>query len=232
MEDGTRITTGDDGHYSVPQVMAGERVLRVDRGTLPTGSRLVAGGTAFSDDPISRFVTMAEGGIVRADFYLLAPAQASLGFSSNRDRLSSAGESAVARFYLRLDDPSTTQGVLLTDTLPAGLHYDLTTLAINGVATKVDGKLSRTLSVQLRSLVGAAGDTVTISIVADSAGIAMPIGRRGMLILSYPKGRDAIFRASDPSAAPHESHGSVMRYEPRRYFTDARRSGRETRGGR
>ncbi|MFC2084621.1 OmpA family protein [Bacteroidota bacterium] len=70
MEDGTRIITGDDGKYSLPEVNPGEHVIRVRQHTLPSNSDLVGGLSDFAGDPSSRFIYLTESGIVRADFYL------------------------------------------------------------------------------------------------------------------------------------------------------------------
>jgi uncharacterized repeat protein (TIGR01451 family) len=70
MEDGTRIMTGDDGKYSLPDVLPGEHVIRVRKGSLPQGTSLHAGYSEFAGDPVSRFVRVTESGIARADFYL------------------------------------------------------------------------------------------------------------------------------------------------------------------
>lgn len=70
MEDGTKIITGDDGKYSLPDVKPGEHVLRVDERSLPPGSSLIGGSTSFAKDPISRFVKVTESGIAKANFFV------------------------------------------------------------------------------------------------------------------------------------------------------------------
>ncbi len=70
MEDGTRITTGDDGKFSIPDVKPGQHVLRIIENTLPKGSELIGGNIEFAKDPVSRFVRLTEGGIAKANFYL------------------------------------------------------------------------------------------------------------------------------------------------------------------
>ncbi len=70
MEDGTRITTGDDGKFSLPDVKPGQHVMRVNELTIPKKTELLAGNNAFAKDPISRFVRVTEGGIAKANFYL------------------------------------------------------------------------------------------------------------------------------------------------------------------
>ncbi|MFA6456615.1 MAG: OmpA family protein [Bacteroidota bacterium] len=70
MEDGTKIITGDDGKYSVPEVKPGQHVLRVNELTLLKNTELLVGSIAFANDPSSRFVRVTEGGIAKANFYL------------------------------------------------------------------------------------------------------------------------------------------------------------------
>lgn len=71
MEDGTRIITGDDGKYSIPDVLPGEHVIRVRTHTLPKNSSLEMGYNDFARDSTSRFVKLTESGIARVDFYLV-----------------------------------------------------------------------------------------------------------------------------------------------------------------
>jgi uncharacterized repeat protein (TIGR01451 family) len=71
MEDGTRIITGDDGKYSIPDVLPGEHVIRVRTHTLPKNTSLEMGYNDFARDSTSRFVKLTESGIARADFYLV-----------------------------------------------------------------------------------------------------------------------------------------------------------------
>ncbi len=70
MEDGTRILTGDDGKYSIPDVLPGEHVIRVRTHTLPKDASLEMGYNDFAGDSTSRFVYLTESGIARVDFYL------------------------------------------------------------------------------------------------------------------------------------------------------------------
>ncbi|MFA6456457.1 MAG: OmpA family protein [Bacteroidota bacterium] len=70
MEDGTRIITGDEGKYSVPDVLPGQHVIRVRTHTLPKDSYLEMGYNDFAKDSTSRFVDLTESGIARVDFYL------------------------------------------------------------------------------------------------------------------------------------------------------------------
>lgn len=70
MEDGTRITTGDDGKYSLPEVKPGQHVLRVNERTLPSGTSLLKGNNKFAGDPSSQFVILTESGIAKANFFV------------------------------------------------------------------------------------------------------------------------------------------------------------------
>ncbi|MFZ4619612.1 MAG: OmpA family protein [Bacteroidota bacterium] len=70
MEDGTKIITGDDGKYSLPEVKPGQHVMRINELTLPEYASLLAGNNAFAKDPSSRFVRVTESGIAKANFYL------------------------------------------------------------------------------------------------------------------------------------------------------------------
>ncbi|MFA5833132.1 MAG: OmpA family protein [Bacteroidota bacterium] len=70
MEDGTRIITGDDGKFSLPEVKPGQHVMRVNEVTLPKKTELLIGNNSFAKDPTSRFVRVTEGGIAKANFYL------------------------------------------------------------------------------------------------------------------------------------------------------------------
>ncbi|MHB1050006.1 MAG: OmpA family protein [Bacteroidota bacterium] len=71
MEDGTRITTGDDGKYSLPEVRPGQHVLRINERTLPPGATLLVGNSKFAKDPASQFVRLTEGGIAKANFFVV-----------------------------------------------------------------------------------------------------------------------------------------------------------------
>ncbi len=70
MEDGTRIITGDDGKFSLPEVKPGQHVLRVNERTLPPSTELLGGLTSFAKDPTSRFVNVTESGIAKANFFV------------------------------------------------------------------------------------------------------------------------------------------------------------------
>jgi uncharacterized repeat protein (TIGR01451 family) len=69
-EEGTRVITGDDGKYSLPDMNAGEHVLRVRQETLPTNDELICGYGDFGNVAASRFVRLTESGVARVDFYI------------------------------------------------------------------------------------------------------------------------------------------------------------------
>lgn len=70
MEDGTKIITGDDGKFSLPEVKPGQHVLRINENSLPKNTELLLGNNAFAKDPSSRFVRVTDGGIAKANFYI------------------------------------------------------------------------------------------------------------------------------------------------------------------
>ncbi|MFI5252534.1 MAG: OmpA family protein [Bacteroidota bacterium] len=97
MEDGTRIITGDDGKYSLPDVLPGEHVIRVRKGSLPPNTEMHAGYGEFAGDPASRFVRVTESGIARADFYLKAKRIIADSIQFNQ-RVARVGRITVQRF--------------------------------------------------------------------------------------------------------------------------------------
>jgi uncharacterized repeat protein (TIGR01451 family) len=70
LENGTRVVTGDDGKYSIPDLEPGDHVIKVRAFTLPKHSALITGHDEFAGDAGSRFVHLTESGIARVDFYL------------------------------------------------------------------------------------------------------------------------------------------------------------------
>ncbi|MDE3057767.1 MAG: OmpA family protein, partial [Bacteroidota bacterium] len=70
LENGTRVVTGDDGKYSIPDLEPGDHVIKVRTFTIPKNSALITGHDEFAGDPGSRFVHLTESGIARVDFYL------------------------------------------------------------------------------------------------------------------------------------------------------------------
>ena len=83
MEDGTRIVTGDDGKYSLPDVLPGMHVIKVRKHTLPKDAELVTGYNDFAGDPSSRFVDLTPSGIARVDFYLKRTLPDTLAFNQS-----------------------------------------------------------------------------------------------------------------------------------------------------
>jgi hypothetical protein len=200
MEDGTRIVTGDQGKYSLPDVIPGDRVLRINTATLPTGAHLVATGTAFAGDARSRFVHVVAGGIGRADFYLLAPAQAMLRVIRTDSMIAVPDGSVRVSYIIRRNDVAATRSVMLRDTLPPGLYFDLAHITVNDSAVVAGAERSRVLALDLQRYLHGDSSSVSISIVADSTGIFKPIDVRPQLILSYPTGVDAVFMPQSISA--------------------------------
>jgi uncharacterized repeat protein (TIGR01451 family) len=96
MEDGTRIITGDDGKYSLPDVMPGMHVIRLRQQTLPRGATLEVGWGEFAGQASSRFVKVPESGIARADFYLKRGAPPSMKLTQRITRLSTLDIQRIA----------------------------------------------------------------------------------------------------------------------------------------
>lgn len=121
MEDGTRIITGDDGKFSLPDVRPGQHVLRVNERSLPPKTELLKGNRDFAGDATSRFVRLPEGGIARANFFV----KRLLG-DSVRQRVGKVSKTAAMRsaspeqLYLR-DNPS---GVAKTNTVEFTVHVN------------------------------------------------------------------------------------------------------------
>ena len=67
-EDGTNLTTDENGNYSICGVRPVTHVLKVDSTTLPAGSRLVVTSSRNAGDGDSLFVDMRNGELHRADF--------------------------------------------------------------------------------------------------------------------------------------------------------------------
>ncbi|MDE3058223.1 MAG: DUF11 domain-containing protein [Bacteroidota bacterium] len=160
MEDGTRITTGDNGKYSLPNVKPGEHVLRVNERTLPKGSELVLGKHDFAEDASSRFVTLTEGGIARANFYVKRTLADSISLSvSKAIRLAARkvespaevfvssgvdrGNTAECTLQVNYSGPASIQRIRVVDSLPDGFSYFEGSGMFNGRPTEpvVDGAL-------------------------------------------------------------------------------------------
>ncbi len=97
LENGTRVVTGDDGKYSIPDLEPGDHVIKVRAFTLPEHSALITGHDEFAGDAGSRFVHLSESGIARVDFYLkhlIPPAPDTIQL---RQTIAKAGEITVRR---------------------------------------------------------------------------------------------------------------------------------------
>jgi large repetitive protein len=68
MLDGTQITTDSEGKYSICGVKPQTHVIKVDRTTLPKGSRLVPSSNRNAGVGDSIFVDLKGGELSRADF--------------------------------------------------------------------------------------------------------------------------------------------------------------------
>ena len=68
LQDGTSFTTDSEGKYSYCGLQPKLHVLKVDRPTLPRGSKLVASSNRNALDPNSLFVDLKNGELHRADF--------------------------------------------------------------------------------------------------------------------------------------------------------------------
>ncbi len=199
MEDGTHIITGDDGKYSLPDVKPGQHVIRMDQRTLPAGSMPLALETESAGDGTTRFIRLVDGGVARADFHVRPPQQASVQLS-----VSSAPPSGQlqASFVMQCAGTPLPSAMVLVDTLPRGLLYDLGSLQLNGSPLPGFNGQSRLLRVDLAARPDGSCDTVRVGIVRDSSftkrvGVARP-----KLVISYPHHRDAVFGTVETFAVP------------------------------
>jgi uncharacterized repeat protein (TIGR01451 family) len=192
MEDGTHIVTGDDGKYSLPEVKPGQHVIRVDRRTLPAGSELLAIGTEFAGDGSSRFIRLVEGGIVRADFHVAPPRQASLEVKLVHGSTAAGYNGLMGRYTIRWNEKVSAPSIALVDTLTRGFHYDLRSVVASDSCTTGGAGDSRTLCLYLRPMLNHSIDSVQVAIRADSALRQGSVALRPRLVLSYPKRRDAV----------------------------------------
>ncbi len=161
MEDGTRIVTGDDGKFSLPNVKPGQHVLRVNERSLPPKTELLKGGRDFAGDASSRFVRLTEGGIARANFFVKRVLKdsvyqkvgkvaktAAVRIGSPRNlymrNFESTNESNVVEFSVRINYSGNTwlQRIQAFDELPAGFTYIDGSASFNGrkVAPEVSGQ--------------------------------------------------------------------------------------------
>ena len=162
MEDGTRIITGDDGKFSLPDVKPGQHVLRVNERSLPPRTELLKGGRDFAGDASSRFVRLTEGGIARANFFVKRVLKdsvdqkvgkvsktAAMRTSSPRvlylrNIAESNSQSNTVEFGVRINYSGTTwlQRIQVFDELPAGFTYVDGSATFNGrkVVPEVSGQ--------------------------------------------------------------------------------------------
>ncbi len=143
MEDGTRIVTGDDGKFSLPDVKPGQHVLRVNERTLPPRTELLKGNRDFAGDATSRFVRLTEGGIARANFFVKRVLKDSVyqkvgkvtktaavrrAWPQNvylREMPNEQHKSNIVEFQVRLNYSGGTwlQRIQIVDELPSGFSY-------------------------------------------------------------------------------------------------------------
>ena len=209
MEDGTRIVTGDDGKYSLPEVLPGQHVIRLNLRTLPAGSKVIAYGTESAGDGASRFIRLVEGGIARADFHVIPPGQASLEMIPVP---TPAFEECAASYVVRWNEAGKPIAVSLIDTLPQGYSYDPASLTVNGSVPRQAGNSSRFLRLELTARARGSMDTVKVSIRRDTSSLKNSLSSRPCLVLSYPGWRDAVIRPYeeiDRASAPDRTPGAT-----------------------
>jgi uncharacterized repeat protein (TIGR01451 family) len=69
-ESGIRVVTDSYGKYSIPNVPAGEHVIRINRRSLPELSQVINNSNDYLDDTLSKLIKMSPGGIAKANFSL------------------------------------------------------------------------------------------------------------------------------------------------------------------
>ncbi len=193
MEDGTRITTGDDGKYSLPEVRAGQHVMRVNELTLPFGATVLALRAESAEDGISRFIRLTECGIARVDFYVRRAAQAgaSVLFSSTQGQHTSARIPTL--YILRFGEIDSPTKISLTDTLPAGFSFDYKSIWWRGMSLYPQGGKSNSFAIDFPKRPSNSADSIYVDIIADSAAPGTTLTSHGQLLLAYPRNRDAVF---------------------------------------
>jgi len=229
MEDGTHIITGDDGKYSLPDVKPGQHVIRVDQRTLPAGSRLLAPGTETAGDGSSRFIRLVDGGVARADFYVRPPQQATLQLSVAP---SPRTGQLQASFVVSCLTPPLPSAIVLVDTLPGGLMYDLQTIEVNGSHLPGLAGQSRSLRTELPIRTGPSIDTVRVDIVREES-CARRVGvARPKLIVSYPRHRDAVFGTVETFAVPGTPSLGSLTGSPADHESSQRKEREQEKGSR
>lgn len=213
MEDGTRVVTGDAGTYSLPDVVPGDRVLRINTLTLPRGSTLVAHGSAFAGDARSRFVVVTRGGVARADFAVMPPSQMSFELLPHDAAIDRPDGTATIGYVVRQHAATGTSAITLRDTLPAGLAFDLTSVTINDSVIALPAGRTRSLLLQLQHALHGGADTIRVRVVADSDGVGRSIEVRPHLHLIYPTGPDMVISPRDLSflsPGPVDGYGYAL----------------------
>lgn len=195
MEDGSRIITGDDGKYSLPEVRPGQHVIRVNMLTLPFGAEVLALKSESAEDGLTRFVRLAEGGIARTDFYVRKPKQALFEVTYSRSIGQSVTDTIVAAYAIQLNAIGAPMRISLTDTLPMGYNFDYQSIAWRGKKLYPDGGKSRSIAIDFPNRSEHSTDTIHVSIFLDSVGVGKSLASNGKLVLAYPRGRDATFYA-------------------------------------
>lgn len=75
MENGTYVTTDENGMYSLYGIQPGQHIIKIDQLTLPTGIKGIPTETRHGADPYSRFVDLYDGEFHRADFVFACPGE-------------------------------------------------------------------------------------------------------------------------------------------------------------
>ncbi len=140
MEDGTRVIADEQGRFSVPEVRPGDHVLRLLDTHLPAGLAPVPLGARSAGDPWIRFVTLASGGMGKANFPFrrvasLRKTVSMPGAADPTARPAQVWSGATLRYELRAVGAA---GSLVTDVLPG--H---TTLVRTDAAAAVHGDTVR-----------------------------------------------------------------------------------------
>ncbi|MEO8168908.1 MAG: SdrD B-like domain-containing protein, partial [bacterium] len=191
MEDGTHIVTGDDGKYSLPEVLPGQHVMRINQRTLPVGSTSVARKSASAGDGLTRFVQLTEGGIARVDFYIRPSNQASLKvfFSTTK---TDSGDVIHARYVIELNDVGSPTSVRIVDTLFQGYHFALQSITTNGKKLETGGSFSSSIGLEIPVHESHSSDSIDVIIVPDSSE-QKSFGNKSKLTLAYGTRRPSEF---------------------------------------
>ncbi|MBI5473180.1 MAG: DUF11 domain-containing protein [Ignavibacteriae bacterium] len=218
MEDGTRITTGDEGKYSLPEVRAGQHVMRVNELTLPFGANVLALKVESAEDGISRFVRLTEGGIARVDFYVRRPSQASASALFSSTHALQAGARIPSLYILRFGEIDIPTKISFADTLPAGFSFDYKSIWWRGLSLYPQGGKSNVFAIDFPKRPTNSEDSIYVDIIADSAALGKALSSNGRLVLAYPRNRDAVFpivQQDWPYATPRfESVAETAKAQP------------------